>query len=734
MTRHVSARRIFRILLSRHAGGRLLPALIQILLIFLWHPFLLFLVDLIPLNYLTEKFSFFWYRLGLTSSYVTGISTSIYEENSSLRTVMLHVLIAYVAPMLLTALLGWFGFRIGIRKPRPRWYQFVRFWWRTYLISTLLVPFFVVIQTVLPWFPAGSLLTIACGGLYFALAPMLLARRETRIRGRRIAKLCPTCQYSLRGISGEICPECGSALIRSRHGGFALDRKKYKAAETSSAFKPKRRVIKLTKVVALLCLGGAIAFLGQRLYWRLRAFGFGARVESLAFQTKEGLVNYSMCTCGSSRTVAADGTIKYPIKTDQFDTCAHQWYGGIAAWSAKKLSAGDVILVRKGGRYSAVKIISAGRSGDNITFEWFQQPDKSKSTFPDGNVLTGKISAKGAITFKNVNIPYSFGSIWYDFYYGGASPASQNVADPHYICFAGKVDLEDIDAADPGWIYKTWEDGKANGYQEDSDRVDLRLSGDDKKALEAIWRHLAPGLTHKNDEELAYFRHVLSTNVFDLSAAAPSMFGTTQFAWPLIKEDIAAGVTPRSGGIWDSLQGHRIAIVSTQGLGRIRGMLVPVCRTMGQDSNIIVRTDDEAKKVMMGEIQLLEVGGINTVQPEGSTNELPKHAVDIRIKLKGSEAIEGIVEYGSVNQGGLSFWLYPFKTYGSVPQEYGGSIHLTTKIDEASVLPLMRFDWISFVDLPKKVCSICGSPAESSNWAVCPHDGARYDQKSNEGR
>ncbi|MEE8078362.1 MAG: hypothetical protein V3T18_05140, partial [Pseudomonadales bacterium] len=78
-------------MLSRHAGGRLLPALIQILLIFLWHPFLLFLVDLIPLNYLTEKFSFFWYRLGLTSSYVTGISTSIYEENSSLRTVMLHV-------------------------------------------------------------------------------------------------------------------------------------------------------------------------------------------------------------------------------------------------------------------------------------------------------------------------------------------------------------------------------------------------------------------------------------------------------------------------------------------------------------------------------------------------------------------------------------------------------------------------------------------------------------------
>ena len=488
----------------------------------------------------------------------------------------------------------------------------------------------------------------------------------------------------------------------------------------------------MTKVVALLCLGGAIAFLGQRLYWRLRAFGFGAGVESVAFQTKEGLVNYSMCRCGSSRTVTADGTITYPVKTDQFDTCTHRWYGGIAAWSAKKLSAGDVILVRKGGRYSAVKVISAGLSGDNITFEWFQQPDKSKSTFADGNILTGKISATGAITFKYVNIPYSFGSIWYDFYYGGASPASQNVADPHYVCLAGKVDLEDIDAADPGWIYKTWEDGKPNGYQKDSDRVDLRLSSDDRKALQAIWRHVAPGLTHKSDEELAYFRHVLSTNVFDLSAAAPSMSGTMQCAWPLIKEDIAADGTPRSSSSWDSLQGHRIAIVSTQGLGRIRGMLVPVYRTMGQDSSIIVRTDDETKKVMMGEIQLLEMGDIDTVQPEGNTNELPKHAVDIRIKLNDGKSIEGIVEYMNVNQSGLSFLLYPFKTYGSVPQEYGGSIHLTTKIDQASVIPLMRYDWISFVDLPKKICSVCGRPAESSNWIVCPHDGARYDQTSNE--
>ena len=248
MTRRKSIGRILRILLGCRAGGRVLPAVIQILLIFLWHPAMSLLMSAIPFAWFTAKSSFLWYRLGVRSTYL-GQATVVYDYTAS-GTIwaVLWSAIAYLVPVLLEALFGWIAFRLIVRHPRPQWYRFVRHWWRTCLYGSILTPLLLLAGAISPLGYSWSALFFLPIGVYFCLTPAILARRELARRGRRIAKLCPTCQYCLRGISGETCPECGSALIRSRHGGFALDRKKYKAAETSSAFKPKRRVIKLTKV------------------------------------------------------------------------------------------------------------------------------------------------------------------------------------------------------------------------------------------------------------------------------------------------------------------------------------------------------------------------------------------------------------------------------------------------------------------------------------------------------
>ena len=232
MARGFSIGRLVRILFARRAGGRALPAVIQIFLILLWHPAIALFMAAIPFDLLTEISSYFWYQLGVRSTY-EGQTTVVYDDSAS-GTIwaVLWFAVAYLTPILLEGLFGWIAFRLIVRRPRPRWYRFVRHWWRACLYGCVVAPSSFLAVALSPlghsW-GAVALLPIA---VYFCVTPAILARRELARRGRRIAKLCPICQYCLRGISGETCPECGSALIRSRHGGFALDRKRYSEDES----------------------------------------------------------------------------------------------------------------------------------------------------------------------------------------------------------------------------------------------------------------------------------------------------------------------------------------------------------------------------------------------------------------------------------------------------------------------------------------------------------------------
>jgi hypothetical protein len=190
------------------------------------------------------------------------------------------------------------------------------------------------------------------------------------------------------------------------------------------------------------------------------------QADSILLHTTAGPVEYSQCPiCQSVRLKDANGTTSYPLKKSGFARCQHTWLGGFSAWSDKKLAPGDVLLIRKSGHYSAVRVIATSGAGSSITFDWFYQPDKSKGTFADTNVQKGAVTSTGRIAFKDVSIEYQARRIWYDFYYGGIDPPRPNYYSPQEIAFAGNVDVKAIDASDPGWIYKTWEDGKPNGYR-----------------------------------------------------------------------------------------------------------------------------------------------------------------------------------------------------------------------------------------------------------------------------
>ena len=67
--------RLPRIILSRPAGGRKFPALIQIALIVAWHRLMIAGVSALPFEKLAEWSSHFWYRVGVTPFYVSKIET-----------------------------------------------------------------------------------------------------------------------------------------------------------------------------------------------------------------------------------------------------------------------------------------------------------------------------------------------------------------------------------------------------------------------------------------------------------------------------------------------------------------------------------------------------------------------------------------------------------------------------------------------------------------------------------
>lgn len=208
-----------RVVTSRRAGGRTLPAALQLLLIVLWHFFMVGLMGLIPFEEMTSAASRLWYAAGVTSSYV-----SVGQPTPSDLDEWWVGLALMISPVLVEALLGWLGFRM-IRRPRPRWYRFIRFWWRSCLYATFALPLAIAVVSVTPTptfmdIAGVSVWVLAVG--YLTLGPAMLARREFARRAKRIARLCPACGYWLHGIDPSVCPECGAILAHSQKGGYEV--------------------------------------------------------------------------------------------------------------------------------------------------------------------------------------------------------------------------------------------------------------------------------------------------------------------------------------------------------------------------------------------------------------------------------------------------------------------------------------------------------------------------------
>ncbi len=213
-----------RILLGNHPTRKATATIIQFLLIFLWHIGMFLLMEVIPFVRLAVWASQLYFRAGLTQSYISDVA-SYPSNNDSTITIVRAFLLSMIVLILTEALLGWFGYRIMVRRPKPRWYRFIRSWWRTCMWATLFVPVVIFLSSLLPIpFPfCYILVSPVVIGLFFFWCPGWMALREIVLRGKRIGQLCPVCRYCLYGIPGVICPECGTPLIHAKQGGFAID-------------------------------------------------------------------------------------------------------------------------------------------------------------------------------------------------------------------------------------------------------------------------------------------------------------------------------------------------------------------------------------------------------------------------------------------------------------------------------------------------------------------------------
>jgi hypothetical protein len=200
--------------------------MIQIVLIGVWHAIIRWPIEHIGL-WIIVRASSFWYEIGVTRSRIGEIHAVDSSQYGTWVDTLVFPFARLIALLLAEALVGWLCYRLVNRRPRPRWYRFVRYWWQTCIYGTLAVPAMLFIATIAPGQPANDVVNVILAialCAYFSLTPAVLARRETTARARRLALLCPVCRYSLRGLQSSRCSECGTRVVHSSSGGYEVDR------------------------------------------------------------------------------------------------------------------------------------------------------------------------------------------------------------------------------------------------------------------------------------------------------------------------------------------------------------------------------------------------------------------------------------------------------------------------------------------------------------------------------
>ena len=207
-----------------------LPVAIQLVLIVLWYPLLLFLLSGPVLAELTSSLrvgaSRPWYAMEHTATYTLSLTRGSGDLGYADP---LPALWAWLIAAPVTGVLAYLPFTLlGVvprKHPEGELRVFVRCWWRAALWATLLFPVGACGMAVLEswdaryWiFQAPDWVFIILGNgwlwAYFLGAPSFLGARELRFRRRqRLARwrpVCPECAYSLRRLHADRCPECGT--------------------------------------------------------------------------------------------------------------------------------------------------------------------------------------------------------------------------------------------------------------------------------------------------------------------------------------------------------------------------------------------------------------------------------------------------------------------------------------------------------------------------------------------
>jgi hypothetical protein len=183
---------------------------------------------------------------------------------------------------------------------------------------------------------------------------------------------------------------------------------------------------------------------------------------------RSGIFYYTCTKCGSTRHVDKKYYLKYiPVVTSDrivykapgSSTCTHKWRPGISKAEPTPVMDGDVVLVRKSGKYGAF-ILSNQKNRPNYgEYEWWYQADgsgkfdkSSKTISTDSGIMTKRFMNN--IEFADFKISWyasgkGKGCLNYA-HFPGEIPATDDI----YFCITKLKSLKGVDAADPKWKYK----------------------------------------------------------------------------------------------------------------------------------------------------------------------------------------------------------------------------------------------------------------------------------------
>ena len=219
-----------------------------------------------------------------------------------------------------------------------------------------------------------------------------------------------------------------------------------------------------TASICLVIAFALIIMLAGVIY--LRNNSISMRYSSMS--RKSGIFYYTCTKCGSTRHVYKKYYLKYiPVtKSDRIvykasgaSTCAHKWQPGISKAAPTPVMDGEIVLVRKNGKYGAFILRNQKNNPDYCEYDWWYQADgsgnfdkASKTVSSDSETMTKRF--RDNIVFMDFTLSWSArrkgqGCLYYN-HFPGEKPAKNDV----YFCITKLKSLKGVDAADSKWKYK----------------------------------------------------------------------------------------------------------------------------------------------------------------------------------------------------------------------------------------------------------------------------------------